>query len=282
MSTVKAPTQSERAIPLSEPCLRGNELVYLKECVESGWVSSAGTFVKRFERAMAECVGATHAVAVVNGTAGLHLALRVAGVQADDEVLVPTLTFIAPVNAIRYCGAHPVFVDADRVTWQMDVEQARAFLERGCEHRETRPGTRSCWNARTGRRVRAILPVHLLGLASPMAAIMDLARRFRLRVIEDAAEAIGRTVNVGSGRETGIEELVGLVARLLNRPIEIVLDDARVRPESSEVTRLVADATTARQLLGWTPSVTLEEGVQRTIAWMQEHRHVYRQGAYAV
>ncbi len=181
----------ERTLPLSIPCLRGKEAAYLQECVETGWVSSVGPFVDRFERELAAYVGAAHAVAVVNGTAGLHLALRVLGVQADDEVLVPTLTFIAPVNAIRYCGAHPVFVDADRATWQMDVEQTQAFLERDCEIRETVPGDRSCWNTRTGRRIRAILPVHLLGLSCNMEAILELARRFHLRILEDAAEAIG-------------------------------------------------------------------------------------------
>lgn len=199
MDTVRASTCSEERgtavphelIPLSVPELGGNEWIYLKECLDTGWVSSAGPFVDRFERKIAEYLEATYAVAVVNGTAGLHLALRVLGVQPDDEVLVPTLTFIAPVNAVRYCGAYPVFVDADPTTWQMDTEKVRAFLREQCEIREVVPGNRECWNTRTRRRVRAMLPVHILGLACAMDEIMELAREYRLRVIEDAAEAIG-------------------------------------------------------------------------------------------
>lgn len=183
MATVQAPTSSDaparrasRRIPLSEPWLAGNEWAYLKECLDSGWVSSVGPFVGRFEEAFAAFVGAPHAVAVVNGTAGLHLALRAAGVEPDDEVLVPTLTFIAPVNAVRYCGARPVFIDADPQTWQIDVSQVERFLA----EQKTRQ-----------RRVRAILPVHLLGLACDMERIRALAEQYHLKVIEDAAEAIG-------------------------------------------------------------------------------------------
>jgi len=204
MATVQASTLSElcapapaapRRVPLSEPWLAGNEWAYLKECVESGWISSVGPFVERFEHAFAAHVGADHAVGVVNGTAGLHVALRAAGLQPDDEVLVPTLTFIAPVNAIRYCQAHPVFIDADPQTWHMDAKKTEEFLERECEVRSDVPGrgvpTKTCWNKRTQRRVRAIVPVHLLGLACDMEPLMGLARHYHLRVVEDACEAIG-------------------------------------------------------------------------------------------
>ncbi|MBI3011689.1 MAG: LegC family aminotransferase [Candidatus Omnitrophica bacterium] len=206
MPTVRACTSSEpregtkgRWIPLSEPHLAGNEWRYLKECLDSGWISSAGPFVERFEQAFTTYIRdgrpGTPAVGVVNGTAGLHVALRAALVQPDDEVLVPTLTFIAPVNAIRYCQAHPVFIDADPLTWQIDVKQVEAFLERECEVRPDVPGpgvsTKTCWNKRTKRCVRAIIPVHLLGLACDMEPLMALARRYHLRVVEDACEAIG-------------------------------------------------------------------------------------------
>jgi len=195
MAIVQAPTSSDASraaaarqrIPLSEPWLCGNEWAYLKECLDSGWISSAGPFVSRFERKFIEDYvgGPTYAVAVVNGTAGLHLALRAVCVEPGDEVIVPTLTFIAPVNAIRYCGAQPVFIDAAPTTWQVDVSQVARFLE-DCEVR-----AESCWNRKTGRRVRAILPVHLLGLACDMERIHALATRYHLKVIEDAAEAIG-------------------------------------------------------------------------------------------
>ncbi|MBI3320081.1 MAG: LegC family aminotransferase [Candidatus Omnitrophica bacterium] len=206
--------QPASRIPLSEPWLCGNEWTYLKECVDSGWLSSVGPFVTRFERAFAEYVrdghgAGMHAVGVVNGTAGLHVALRAALVQPDEEVLVPTLTFIAPVNAIRYCQAHPVFIDADPTTWQMDVEKLRRFFEHTCELRPIIAGAagEECWNKRTGRRVRAILPVHLLGLACAMDEIMELARQYRVVVIEDAAEAIGvryRGLHVGRWGHLGV------------------------------------------------------------------------------
>ncbi len=173
-------------IPLSVPELTGNEWTYVKECLDTGWVSSVGPFVDRFEREIAAYAGSAHAVAVVNGTAALHIALRVVGVQPEDEVLVSTLSFIAPANAIRYCQAHPVFFDAHPHTWQMDVEKVRQFLQEMCEVRSG-----ACINRRTGRVVRAILPVHILGLACEMDAITDIARQHCLRIVEDAAEAVG-------------------------------------------------------------------------------------------
>src|SRR5438132_7883108 len=145
-------------IPLSVPEIRGNEWKYVKECLDTNWVSSAGPFVDRFERTIADRLGVSHAVAVVNGTSALHLALLVAGVERDDEVLMPALTFIAPANAVRYVGAWPVFVDVESAFWQLDVEKVATFLERECTVRNGRLENRA-----SGRRVRAILPVHVLG-----------------------------------------------------------------------------------------------------------------------
>lgn len=189
-------------IPLSVPEIRGNEWAYIKECLDTGWVSSAGPFVDRFERNLAAAVGAAHAVAVVNGTAALHIALKLIGVQPEEEVLVSDLTFVAPVNAIRYCQAHPVFVDAGLQSWQMDAGKLERFLSRECEKKNG-----ACVNRRTGRRVRAVLPVHILGLACEMDRILDLARRFGLSVVEDAAEAIGvryRGKQVGTFGDVGV------------------------------------------------------------------------------
>lgn len=189
------------AIPLSVPELRGNEWQYLKACLDSGWVSSVGPFVERFECEMARYTGASHAVAVINGTAALHMALLIIGVKPDDEVLVSDLTFIAPVNAIRYCQAHPILVDAHPQTWQMDVEKVQRFLEEVCEVRGDH-----CYNTRTDRRVHAILPVHVLGLACDMDRLLELARRYHLRIVEDAAEGIGvryRGRHVGTFGDVG-------------------------------------------------------------------------------
>jgi perosamine synthetase len=194
MDTVRVPTSFNQPvnadprsyIPLCVPQLQGNEWKYLKECLDTGWVSSAGSFVERFERQVAAYVGSKHAVAVVNGTSALHVALRVIGLQPDEEVLVPDLTFVAPVNAIRYCQAHPVLIDADLRTWQMDVGRVARFLTRECEMKGD-----MCYNKRTGRRVRAILPVHLLGLSCEIDSIIELAGKHGLKVVEDAAEAMG-------------------------------------------------------------------------------------------
>ncbi len=173
-------------IPLSVPTLRGNEWRYIKECLDTGWVSSVGAFVERFERMVADYVGATHAVATVNGTAALHIALLLAGVQPDDEVLVSSLTFIAPVNAIRYVGAWPVFIDAEPDSWQMDPQRVAAFLTQRCTWRNG-----ALYTTSTQRRVRAIVPVHILGHPVDIDPILELARTYNLVVIEDAAESLG-------------------------------------------------------------------------------------------
>ncbi|MGH9307934.1 MAG: LegC family aminotransferase [Vicinamibacterales bacterium] len=173
-------------VPLFVPELRGNEWAYIKECLDTNWVSSVGPFVDRFEREIAEAVGVRHAVAIVNGTSALHLALLVAGVERDDEVIVSALTFIAPANAIRYAGAWPVFMDAERRYWQMDSGKLEEFLTRGCAWKDG-----ALRNIATGRRVRAIVPVGILGHPCDMDAILDLARRFDLQVIADATECLG-------------------------------------------------------------------------------------------
>ncbi len=177
---------AEGFIPLSVPEIRGNEWHYVKECLDTGWVSSVGAYVDRFESAVAQAAGTKFAVATVNGTAALHVALLVAGVKPDDEVLVSTLTFIAPVNAIRYVGAWPVFVDAEPDYWQMDMARVQQFLTRHCVARGA-----EFRNRHTGRRVSAILPVHILGHPVDMDPLLELARQFGLPVIEDATEGLG-------------------------------------------------------------------------------------------
>jgi perosamine synthetase len=175
-------------IPLIEPEIRGNEWKYVKECLDTGWVSSAGSFVERFEQMVAQQCECGHAVATVNGTSALHVALLVAGVQPDDEVLVSSLTFIAPVNAIRYVGAWPVFIDAEPDYWQMDPARVIEFLEEGC-----RWSNGALYNRLTGRRVTAIVPVHVLGHPVNLDPILTAARRFGLKIIEDATEGLGAT-----------------------------------------------------------------------------------------
>ena len=185
---LKAGQSATQFIPLSVPEIRGNEWEYVKECLDTGWVSSVGSYVERFEGMVAAQAGTKYAVATVNGTSAIHISLLVAGVQPDDEVLVSTLTFIAPVNAIRYAGAWPVFVDAEPAYWQMDPDRVRDFIEHECAwiNNELR-------NRHTGRRVSAIIPVHILGHPVDMEPILTIARKYDLKVIEDSTEALGST-----------------------------------------------------------------------------------------
>jgi len=176
----------EGFIPLTVPEIRGNEWQYIKECLDTNWVSSVGQFVDRFERMVSDYVGAKYAVAAVNGTAALHVALRVAGVKPDDEVLISTLTFIAPANAIRYLGAWPVFIDAEPDYWELDPQKMVDFLEREC-----RCEKHALYDKVTGRRVRALLPVHILGHPVDIDPILEIARKYDLVVVEDAAEGLG-------------------------------------------------------------------------------------------
>ena len=173
-------------VPLCVPEIRGNEWKYIRECLDTNFVSSVGPFVERFENELAKYVGTRYAVATTSGTAALHIALLVAGVQPDDEVIVSTLTFIAPVNAIRYVGAYPVLVDAEPNYWQMDTQKAIEFLELEC-----RWSNGELRDQATGRRVKAIVPVDILGHPVDMDPLIAVARKYKLAIIEDATESLG-------------------------------------------------------------------------------------------
>ncbi len=175
-------------IPLSTPDLSGNEATYLQECITSGFVSSIGPFVSRFEAMNAAATGSPEAVATASGTAGLHLALTVVGVRPNDLVMVPSFTFIATANAIAHCGAIPWLVDISPESWTLDS----ALMAREIAA-QTRRERGSLIHRDTGRRVAAILPVHVLGLAADMDAIGALANEYSLKVVADAACAIGAT-----------------------------------------------------------------------------------------
>lgn len=186
---------SNDQIPLSVPWLAGNEAKYLQECVETGWVSSVGPFVDRFERETAARLGSQAAVAVASGTAALHVALQLAGVQPGEAVLISDLTFIAPANVVRYLGAHPIFIDAEPDYFQLDVAALGRFLDEECR----REGGAVIDRA-TERRVRAIVPVHVLGHPVDMDPLMELAAHYGLAVIEDATECLG---SLYKGRPVG-------------------------------------------------------------------------------
>jgi len=197
-------TEPRRVIPNAVPHLAGNEWKYLKECLDTNWVSSVGPFVDRFEREVAAYVGVPHAVATVNGTAALHVALLAAGVKPGDEVLVPALTFIATANAVSYCGAQPVFLDSEDVSWGLDAGKMADFLSRECAVKDGQVINRA-----TGRVVRAVLPVHLYGHPFDVDAVLEVAGRYPLAVVEDAAEALGARYR---GRAVGCDGLVSCLS----------------------------------------------------------------------
>lgn len=188
-----------RFIPLSVPSIRGNEWKYVKECLDTEWVSSVGSYVDLFEEKIRAYTGAQHAVACVNGTSALQVALRIAGVKEGDEVIVPTLTFIAPVNVVRYLGGDPVFMDCDGY-YNIDVEKTCEFIEKETELREG-----WSFNKSTGRRISAIIPVHVFGNAVKLEELIDTCSERNIEVIEDASESLGTRYTRGrySGRHTG-------------------------------------------------------------------------------
>jgi aminotransferase in exopolysaccharide biosynthesis len=201
----------DRPLALHEPRFNGNEWVYLKECLDSTFVSSVGKFVDRFEDDLANFTGAKRAVAVVNGTAALHVALRLAGVEAGDEVLLPALTFIATANAVAYCQATPHFVDSEERSLGMGAVALREYLSTITEIRNGQ-----CVNRSTGRVIRAMVPMHTFGHPVDIEALLAIAHDFHLQLIEDAAESLGSTVG---GQHTGTFGLMGTLSFNGNKTI---------------------------------------------------------------
>jgi len=187
--------QSEGNIALHEPRFAGNELKYLQECIDTGWVSSVGKFVDQFEAMLAEYTGAKYAIAAVNGTAALHICLKLAGVTQGDEVLAPALTFVATANAVTYCGAIPHFVDSEEKTLGLDPHKLESYLAEIAEVRSD-----VCFNKLTGRRIKAVVPMHTFGHPVDLDPLIELCTRYKLELIEDAAESLG---SYYKGRHTG-------------------------------------------------------------------------------
>ena len=198
-------------VALHEPRFVGNEWAYLKECLDSTYVSSVGKFVDRFEADLAAYTGAKHAVAVVNGTAALHVALRLARVQPGDEVIIPALTFVATATAVAYCGATPHLVDSEERTLGLDPKALREYLQ-GI----TEICSEQCVNRATGRVIRALIPMHTFGHPVDIEGVLAVARDFHLALVEDAAESLGSTVR---GRHTGTFGLVGMLSFNGNKTI---------------------------------------------------------------
>jgi perosamine synthetase len=228
---------------LHEPSFRGREWQYLKECLDSTFVSSVGKFVDRFEADLASFTGAKHAIAVVNGTAALHVALKLVNVQANDEVLVPALTFVATANAVAYCQAIAHFIDSEPQTLGVDVHKLRTYLS---ENTEQRSGL--CINKHTSRVIRAMVPMHTFGHPVELDKLLALASEFNITVIEDAAESLG---SYYQGRHTGTFATVGTLSFNGNKTITTGGGGALLIDDSSLAKRAKHITTTAKLAHPW-------------------------------
>jgi perosamine synthetase len=242
LSAIRSVTGDGR-VGLHEPGFHGNEWTYLRECLDSTFVSSVGKFVDRFELDLARFTGVGYAVAVVNGTAALHIALKLAGVQDGDEVLLPALTFVATPNAVAYCNATPHFVDSEEATLGVDAGKLREYLQ---SHTEQRGGV--CVNQATGKVIRALVPMHTFGHPVDLEGMLAIARDFHIALIEDAAESLGSYYD---GRHTGTLGLMGTLSFNGNKTITtggggaILTNDAALARRAKHIT------TTAKMPHAW-------------------------------
>ena len=202
---------TQEFVPLSVPQFVGNEKKYLEECIDSTFVSSVGKFVDRFEQMVAEYTGAKRAVVCVSGTNALHMALMLVGVERDDEVLTQALTFIATCNAVSYIGAHPVFLDVDRETMGLSPDAVKEWLAKNAEIRNG-----ECFNKRTGRRVKACVPMHTFGHPVRIEELKVVCEEYHIELVEDAAESIG---SLYKGKHTGTFGKVGALSFNGNKTI---------------------------------------------------------------
>lgn len=198
-------------VGLHEPRFAGNEKQYVADCIDSTFVSSVGKFVDRFEEMVEEFTGCAKAVACVNGTNSLHLALKMVGVERDDEVLTQALTFIATANAISYCSAIPVFLDVDKDTMGLSPDAVRAFL-----HENTEIRGEFTYNKTTGRRIKACVPMHTFGHAVEMDELVAICAAYKIAIVEDAAESLG---SYYKGKHTGTIAEIGILSFNGNKTI---------------------------------------------------------------
>ncbi|MFJ5621691.1 LegC family aminotransferase [Peribacillus loiseleuriae] len=204
-----------KVIPLSVPNLSLDILENVRETIETGWVSTGGRFIQEFEAKLAQYVGVERAISCQSGTSGLHLALRVIGIEPGDEVIVPTLTFIAAVNPIRYMGAEPVFMDCD-ITLNMDMDKLEEFLKNECQFIDG-----LVINNQTKKVIKAIIVVHVFGNPIQMEKLMVIKEKYNLKIIEDATEALGSIYLEGkyAGRHCGTIGDIGVYSFNANKII---------------------------------------------------------------
>ena len=219
---------------LSGPNMGGNEWKYVKDCLDTGWVSSVGAYVDQFEKMSAEFAGTKYAVATSCGTTALHICLIMIGVNEGDMVITQNITFIATVNSIKYTGASPVLIDTDDKNWQMDLDLLESFL---MEETEQKNGF--CYHKKTGKRIPVIMPVHVLGNMCDMDRLMALAKKYSLVVIEDSTEALG---SFYKGKHAGSFGLLGTFSYNGNKIITtggggmIVTNDEKLAKRAKHLT----------------------------------------------
>jgi perosamine synthetase len=228
---------------LHGPTLAGNEWQYVKQCLDTAWVSSAGSYVTQFERQLEAFTGARHAVAVVNGTAALHVALLLAGVKRGDEVLMPSLTFVATANAATYVGAVPHFADVELRTLGLHASRLGDHLERVSERRDG-----GCFNRTTGRRIAAIVPMHTFGHPVDMEGLLAVARRWDLPIVEDAAESLGSYYRE---KHTGVFGRLGILSFNGNKIVTTGAGGAILTDDEALAQRARHITTTAKLPHAW-------------------------------
>ena len=234
ISFTKKTFKTEEFIPLHAPIFIGNEKKYLNECIDSTFVSSVGKFVDLFENEMVKFTGAKHAIATSNGTAALHIALIMAGVEHDDEVITQPLTFIATVNALSYIGASPVFVDVDKDTLSLSPEKLEHFLTH-----KTEMVNGNCINKKTKKKIKAVVPMHTFGFSARIDEIITVCNRFNIATVEDAAESLG---SYYKGQHTGTFGLLGTFSFNGNKTITtggggmLVTNDDEIARKAKHIT----------------------------------------------
>lgn len=229
----KAP-KPENMLLLSGPNMGGNELKYVTECIQTGWVSSVGSYVDQFEKMTAEFAGAKYAVATSSGTTALHTCLLLMGVGPNDLVIAPNITFIATINSIKYTGASPVLIDADGDGWQMDLDLLEEFLQTETELRDG-----GCYHKKSGKKIPVIMPVHVLGNMMDMDRLASVSKEYNLTILEDSTEALG---SYYKGKHAGTFGKLGTFSYNGNKIITtggggmIITDDAELAKKAKHLT----------------------------------------------
>jgi len=234
VSFIRSMFNTTEFIPLHEPVFMGNEKKYVNECIDSTFVSSVGKFVDQFEQMVAEYVGAKYAVATVNGTAALHVSLKLVGTDENSEVITQPLTFVATCNAIAYCNAKPIFVDVDKDTMGLSPKSLRAFLAA-----ETIQKDEVCYNKITGKKITAVVPMHTFGHPCRISEIVEICDEYHIALVEDAAESLGSYCN---NRHTGTFGKLGTLSFNGNKTITtggggmIITDDEKLAKHAKHLT----------------------------------------------